>query len=71
MRKLQAAQVEKQTIQEKASDLQRRLTQAEFEKREFEHLQLRLEKDKSNLKKTLDSVRVQLTKHDDRIKMNL
>jgi rootletin len=48
---------EKQSIQERASNLQRTITSMETEKRDVERSALRLEKDRSALKKTLDKVR--------------
>lgn len=57
MKKLQVVQAEKQSIQDRLNDFQKRLVQAELEKKEFESLQHRLEKDKQSLKRTLDSVR--------------
>ena len=48
--------VEKQGMAERVGSLQRTLSNIENEKREMERSSIRLEKDKSALKKTLDKV---------------
>ena len=47
---------ERQSLQERVNTLQRGLAQIETEKREQEREQIRLEKDKAALQKTLDKV---------------
>ena len=47
---------DKQAVQERASSLQRTLTNIETEKRDAERSAHRLEKDRTALKKTLDKV---------------
>ena len=54
--RLQKALAEKQTMQERVASLQRTLANIENERREMERSQIRLEKDKTALKKTLDKV---------------
>ncbi len=52
----QKIQVEKQSLTERLSSVQRTLAAMENEKREVERSTVRLEKDKSALRKTLDKV---------------
>lgn len=54
---LRQRQEEHGGLQERVGSLQRALTRTQGEKREAERIALRLEKDKSALKKTLDKVR--------------
>lgn len=54
LRKLQKAQEDRRLLQERLASLQKALAQLESEKREAERLSLRLEKEKSALRRTLD-----------------
>ena len=54
--RIQKGQVEKQALSERCASLQRALGSLETEKRQMQHSAVRLEKDKSALKKTLDKV---------------
>ena len=54
--RIQKMSVEKQSYVERISSLQRTMGSIETEKREMERSSVRLEKDKSALKKTLDKV---------------
>lgn len=54
--RIQQMSVEKQSFVERVVSLQRGLASLETEKREMERSSVRLEKDKSALKKTLDKV---------------
>lgn len=56
LRGQQKLQEDKHLLQERLGSLQRALAQLESEKREAERSSLRLEKDKTALKKTLDKV---------------
>ena len=55
---MQKLQGEKGSMNEKLAALQRNLASMETEKREVERSALRMEKDKSALKKTLDKVKL-------------
>ena len=54
--KIEKIQVERTSLQERVQALQRALATLETEKREQEREQVRLEKDKAALQKTLDKV---------------
>ena len=54
--KLQKSMTEKQSLAERFSSLQRNLANLETEKREAERSAVRMDKDRSALKKTLDKV---------------
>lgn len=54
--KVEKIQAERSSLQERVQALQRALATVETEKREFEREQIRLEKDKTALQKTLDKV---------------
>jgi rootletin len=56
--RLQKVQIDKQAAAECAATLQRTLAALDAEKRDAERSALRLQKDKSALKKTLDKVSV-------------
>jgi rootletin len=58
--KLQKVSTEKNALAERVAVLQRAVSAVETEKKEIERSAVRLEKDKSALKKTLDKVRVVL-----------
>lgn len=58
--KIEKLQAERSSLQERVQALQRALATLETEKRESEREQIRLEKDKSALQKTLDKVCISL-----------
>ena len=56
--RIQKMQDEKKVLQERITGLQRAIAQLDAEKRETERSAVRLEKDRTALKKTLDKVRI-------------
>lgn len=56
LERIQKLQDEKRILQERITGLQRAIAQLDAEKRETERNAVRLEKDRSALKKTLDKV---------------
>ena len=55
---IQKSQLERQNMQDKITTLSRIISTLETEKHEIERTTIRVEKDKTALKKTLDKVRI-------------
>lgn len=60
--RMQKIQTEKVSMQERVTSMQQTLSTMETEKKEWERSHIRLEKDKSALKKTLDKVFIKYRK---------